>query len=54
MIKSIVIKSLEKIAKEEALKTSNILSTSASDYGDVDDRRLSYLMVNVSVPCVMA
>jgi hypothetical protein len=42
MIKSIVIKSLEKIAKEEVLKkTSNILSSSVSDYGDVDDRRLS-------------
>ena len=41
MIKSIVIKSLEKIAKEVLKKTSNILSSSVSDYGDVDDRRLS-------------
>ena len=58
MIKSIVIKSLEKIAKEVLKKTSNILSSSVSDYGDVDDRHLSwfitYLMVNVSFPCVMA
>ena len=33
MIKSIVIKSLEKIAKEVVKKTSNILSSSVSDYG---------------------